>query len=683
MDPILAQLLASDPALAAQAGFGPQTPPPPVAPPADQTIDPFAGLEQGAPAPQPAPSPEASAASAAPPTGYGFPGGPLAPGQSRSHSGTDLGTVEALDKSPATKRVEKGRAGLEQGIQSNLADYQQQNTAIGERGKANALRTGELEAGRAAETAAAAQKQAAAQMAQARDLQAINDAAWQGVAQHQADFQSQLATVRAMRINPNQWYQDRDEGQKTTDAVHSAVAMYWMASGKPAMQELGKTVLGQFEKRVEQNIDAQVENLKNQQQVSEGFRMAWQLASQNAVSEVEAKARVKAMLLQSHKDALAADIGAKYDSDLARAGAEQVSISIDKGILDANQKATQEAEKGLIDIAQMKSQEYMARLRAAVDREQMAAAKDKTGGAASINALLVADPETGERRFIANDADSKKKIDAQALASKSFEDSMGELDAALRRAGGRAIGRATSLSMLMDSEDRTVAALAHRAAMEYAEVLDPGSKTSDKDYISNLARGIPVAGVLDRSTGEEGRRKVRELTVRTLRNGIRQYTTDVDPEHLPPGIPRWGAGSGPGAPESAMAGAAAAATEKPAVASPVDKAAAVFKTPKAREIDWKTVEDADRNWLVYATEGGLLDGRRARANSIAYRGGKSPNLREPGWADDMSLLSATAADTRLDEKERERARNELIRIRDLTDSENVDAAQYAQWLLNN
>jgi len=189
---------------------------------------------------------------------------------------------------------------------------------------------------------------------------------------------------------------------------------------------------------------------------------------------------------------------------------------------------------------------------------------------------------------------------------------------------------------------------------------------------------MSIAGIMHRAQGESARDQIRNFVLDNTQSFYGQYAYDIDPKSLGQfGFPSRGAQ------QQVSEGHRAAANTKPASSSAVDRAAAVFKTPGAREVEWKSVSDADRNWLVYASEGGLLEGKPARSKSVIAKDGQSPRLREPGWADDMSLLSMTAADTRLDQKERERARNELIRIRDLTDSENVDAAQYAQWLLNN
>lgn len=594
-----------------------------------------------------------------------------------------------VDQSASSQEQKRGLRGLQQANDRELQQYTADTADYRDRAAAVIEKQGDLAARRADEQAKAAQKQAAMAMDTARDMQTFTDAAWTRVQQSQADFQTQLAAVRGMRVNPTQWYTDRDTGQKVADALSSGVAMYWMASGKPAMAEIGKTILGNFDKQVQRNIDAQVENLRNQQQVSDGFLRAWQLASQNAVSEQEAKYRVHAMLLQSHKDQLAADIGAKFDSDTARAAAEQVAVELDRGIQNDLHKATAESQKVNLQIAEVAAQNWRTQQQVSVQRDQIEEARLARSAEArakrleKLESLLVVDPETKERRYLANDETSKKIIDESAVAAENLQQTLEELDAAIRASGGRAVGGAKNLYQLQDSEDRVVSALAHRVAYQYARTLDPTSRTvTDKDYEANLAKGVPIAGLLDRSTGEEARAAIRQLAIKSHRNALGVYTKDFDPDTLPEGVSRYGAR------RPSQEGAMAQATAKPPVTTRLDKAAKVFNDPSDREQAYVRPgdDDADRQWLAYASEtGAKLDGFPVRDPSLNA-------VRQPGWAPEMSDLAMIMRDPSLPQADRVHARERLLQIqklqttgdpaKDKEDPGNVDAAYFAKWLLS-
>lgn len=681
MDPILQQLLAADPVLAQQAGL-PQPPVPSVTRP--ESVDPAVAASlgdvprdpAGVPAPSVQPVPEPA------------PQGVLV-SSGQSQQAWNPARERMVDQSASSQEQKRGLRGLQQANDRELQRYTADTADYRDRAAAVIEKQGDLAARRADDEAKAAQKQAGMAMDTARDMQTFTDAAWTRVQQSQADFQTQLAAVRGMRVNPTQWYTDRDTGQKVADALSSGVAMYWMASGKPAMAEVGKTILGNFDKQVQRNIDAQVENLRNQQQVSDGFLRAWQLASQNAVSEQDAKYRVHAMLLQAHKDQLVADIGAKYDSDQARAAAEQAAVELDRSIQNDLHKSTAESQKVNLQIAEVAAQNWRTQQQVSVQRDQIEEARLARSAEArakrieKLESLLVVDPETKERRYLANDETSKKIIDESAVAAENLQQTLEELDAAIRASGGRAVGGAKNLFQLQDSEDRVVSALAHRVAYQYARTLDPTSRTvTDKDYEANLAKGVPIAGLLDRSTGEEARAAIRQLAIKSHRNALGVYTKDFDPDTLPEGVSRYGAR------RPSQEGAMAQATAKPPTTTRLDKATKVFNDPSDREQAYVRPgdDDADRQWLAYASEtGAKLDGFPVKDPSLNA-------VRQPNWAPEMSDLAMIMRDPSLPQADRVRARERLLQIqklqtfgdkaKDAEDPGNVDAAYFAKWLLS-
>lgn len=707
MDPILQQLLAADPVLAQQAGL-PQPPVPSVTrpEPVDPALAAMAASLGDVPR-DPTGLPVDQALANQPPVSTPDPGNPGAVGGAASRSsGVSVGqngwSQEKSDQilgSRDTRQAAAQTQSLGGAIGQNLNAYATGLQGTRDRGQAVIARQGELAAQRAGDEAAAAQKQAAEGMEAARGIQTLTDAAWTKVAQSQADFQAQLAAVRGMRVNPTQWYTDRDTGQKVADGLSAGVAMYWMASGKPAMAEIGKTILGNFDKQIERNINAQVENLRNQQQVSDGFLRAWQLASQNATSEVEAKARVQAMLLQAHKDQLAADIAAKYGSDTARAGFEQAAVEFDRKIQDQLYKATQEAEKNYLDIAKMETQKYLGRLQAGMEGKRLALEQAKFDAAknapresgpaalAKLGYFGVVNPETGDLSYFTDSADKQAKANEVLDNGRKLQKTLADLRAAIRDAGGaNVVGGIRSWAELKNSKDLKIAGLATVAAYQLAKTVDPqGRAVTDSDF-DNM---VPVTGILGLAAiddGTESRKQIANLLGDYTQGGVRQLAYDITPD-IRSVFQAYGMDR-PGAQKPALEGNLADVNAKAPETTRLDKATKVFNDPSDREQTYVRPGDdgADRQWLAYASEtGAKLDGFPARDPSLNA-------VRQPGWAPEMSDLAMIMRDPSLPQADRVRARERLLQIqklqttgdpaKDKEDPGNVDAAYFAKWLLS-
>lgn len=675
MDPILQQLLAADPALgqapvpSVTRGEGLGMPAPEAAPPIPPT--------------QPLPSefaadPLVSGQGPASGTGQAPPELNLPPGGSVSRSAVNFDTLNRLERRPGPA------GGLTQRAEDTRDWRMAQAEELGARQKAINAKTGELEAQKAEEVAELTKIQARRTQKVALEIQGIQDQAWQKVNQAQADYQQQLAVMRAAKIEPHRFFDDKNLNsvQNALRGSSRASAYYMIASGKPALQQVGNAMLDNLDKEVDRNINAQVENMKNGQKVSDGFQAAWQLASQNAVSEEQARLRVKGMILQSIKDAETAEVAAKYDSDLIRAGVEQGNVKIDEMIWQTAVDHDKAVQKAAEAEAELKTRLATTAMQVAVERDQLAwdkeKEKNKKGSLEDMGIFPVADPETGKYVYSAKNKEAQEKMDDLGIASANFQDTMSKLDAAIRKAGGaRIVGGAQNLAALKSSSDKEIASLATSASFLLGRIMDPNSRLSDKDR-SAAADTIGMAGIFSRSDGQEARKSVRDFTLGYTQNAYRQLGVDLNPEVLEKlGHPTQGAQ------RKVQQGAAADIGSKPPEETPTDKAAAATEKAGAKSAEWKDLEEADGAWSRYVTTQGVdkytLKNRQGLHPTTPAIVQMDSKIKEPGWAKPMSDLAFQMKDPKLDQSTRVQARTKLQAI--VKDADNLDRAYYAKYLL--
>lgn len=671
MDPILQALIAQDPTLGGSL--------PPAQPPAAPGVEEFgfdpvaAAYAQGT---QPAPGPEVPPPAPTPP--------PDLSGASSAVSGLDRGTQAYLQTGAPTSRYERNLAGLRAEEDRRGQQVTDARIDLANRQRSVTGKVGELSASRAGDLADNARKQAAEQLKMAGDIEKIHESAWQKVNESQAQYQGQLAAVRAMRIDPSGALDDKG---RIVNGLRSFVNMQLLATGKPAMVAVARAGLDSLDADIKRSVDAQVKNLDNQKDVAEGFKSLWEVASRNAVSEEQAKARVQGMILQAMKDSMAADVATKYDSDLARAAAEEASVGIDQKLLESASKDREQATKFYLDAAELATRKYTAELdastaskRLAFDREVEKAKGGKKPSLKEMGLFPVGDPETKEFRYSAKTEKGQEILDDLGSSSDAFSKSMENLESYVREAGGDLIGGTDQLGKLKDSKDKKVAALARTVSFNLAKMLNPDGKISDADAAA-AADSLSVASILTRDDGVEARDAIRNFVVDNTQSYYGQYAVDVDPkvwEQL--GYPSRGAQA------PVQVGQRAQANTQAPVTSKVAKAAAAVSTPDSRGEDWVSLEDADRQWASYVTSGGNYRGdgqeERGAMGNVFPRGVNRVKdyVRQPAWADDVSALGAFASDPRLPQAQRLEARRKLEDIK--ADGEDVDKAYYAKHILD-
>lgn len=685
-DPILDALMAADPTLG-------QAPVDPYGAGVNEFgFDPTAGQAPLDPYGAPAPAP----AHPAPPAPSQDPG---LTGAGASRSAVNMGTFDTFQAGKPASRYDRKLADIGKAVAADFEQESAQRRDLAEREKALVRDTAAIEADKATDVAGAQTKLADKQTEMVAQMQTFHDAAWQRVQQAGTDYQQSLATLRAARVDPKAYYRDMSEGERAENNVKHFLAIQMLGTGKPGFMEVGQAMLNQMDKDVQRNIDAQVENLRKDKDVAEGFRAAWQLAASTAVSEEQAKERMKGMVLQSMKDSLTAEIATKYDSDLARAAGEQAVMEIDKKILETDIKQKEAARKFWLDQAELVTRKYIADQQVSIQKDQIALEREKLDAARGPGfdeALLVADPESGELRYEAKSKEDKKIIDDIALSAQNFQRAMMELDTAVRASNGRVLGGSRSLLALKNSKDQKVAALANRILYSYSKMMDPSARAvTDRDY-ENADKSIPIMGIFSRADGLEARNAIRQLTVLETRGAFQQYTRDFDSRKLAArGLPTHGAQV------PVQQGVGAAAFEEPPVTTPLEEKAGALKSPQTRGVEQRDPGEDDRNWLTFLRD----DAPRAmkqRWFSAGYRDkwaqarGRESNvddlgeLRVPDWVGPMNDIAVMANDKRLPEEQRRRSRTELFRImrmadakeknRDVTDDD-LDRAFYAKSLL--
>jgi hypothetical protein len=140
-----------------------------------------------------------------------------------------------------------------------------------------------------------------------------------------AKYEGSLAKLEAMQIDPNRLFR--------SGAVQwsSAIAAVAAASNKPGNLALSNSLMTSITNAVANDVNGQIENMKNQKSVTEGFKTLWDMTAADSQSEAEARAKVTGAYL----GVIGSYIGAQAlqeQSQVTRAslGEAQAKIQVEK-----------------------------------------------------------------------------------------------------------------------------------------------------------------------------------------------------------------------------------------------------------------------------------------------------------------------------------------------------------------
>lgn len=335
---------------------------------------------QDSPAP-PAPPPEVVQPQAATPEGAGA---------GFSYQAFSPEKYEQIQRGPGTKldkQMATDRAQVEQSVDPLVQKLQEATNVAVEaetrRSEAEAKRIGVESEGRAA-VAKANQEFLTNEQAAAANAQAESVA-------NMAQYKASLMEYAAAKVNPSQLWESSGTGGQVAMLVTAFAHDFLGAKGiKTSGLESIKTAINN-------NINAQLENMRKKLDVAQGFKSLWEMQRLQSSSDAEARARMRGFYLNSLTNEIDAKLG-QYDSQLAlikgqAAKAELLKeqakndLIVQKHIEDSsNQRAQRRVQVYVADLSAATARvSAEATIKAAQIKAQAEADKDKVG-------RLISDP---------------------------------------------------------------------------------------------------------------------------------------------------------------------------------------------------------------------------------------------------------------------------------------------------
>lgn len=519
----------------------------PVAP-AGQTLDPYA-----APPPM---DPYAAPAPAAPPvdgtgelrpdgTGGVISGGPPQPSVTADKVG-ERGSVSTSQTAMNDERLAKNRQGYQQVMSREDAITAEEM----QRGAGQAQ--GHVAASQAAEaaTAEAAEAQAGKFDAKAegdRQLAALNERfalaneaghkEAQSVAlKYRADLEQALAEYRAADVNPNALWQSMEGVEKGATLAGAFLDGFLGAKG------IKTNAMAMFDRAVERNIAAQVENIRKKGQVAEHFKALWEMAMQEGQTEAEARQRIHAFHLAGAEKQIAAEV-AKYDSDLARAnGAAAIATLRDNlttRLNDIQDKAYNRAQHRIqqaLDtehrsqqLAIQKSQNALGwanyRENKRQFNEQMDAKKAAAAGQMpETMKLVIKNPLTGKAEAVATSDEGWKRVTEVSQFVAEYKEALDEYLRIAEEEG--AVYDGPGGKYIRGTGSAKVVAAQKNLAWKYAQALSGKTMTKSEIERSDLIQ--PLQSLLVNSNTEEIVQQTGAEVMGRWKIATNQYTRGFD-----------------------------------------------------------------------------------------------------------------------------------------------------------
>ncbi len=387
----------------------PEQPPPGESPPGGSGYGSLAGSEAQGPAPGTPTSPASGAPGPAtvpydPAAAY-VPAGldSYQTSGSTSYTGTPKAAVGEFDAN-----VKTGAAQAESDVNARAsedalrlweASLASQRAIIGDEAYAQAPSRFDVERGVAEENTRQQARLAEYQSRLIQTEQVAQAAAEKHVAQVGAEYMGQVQQFAAMRVNPGQWWANLSQGEQAGTLASVFVANFLGMRGR------NTTVMATIDRAIDQNIDAQAQNIQQAGQVAGMYKTMYDMAVSQSATAEEARARMRGLHIAQLQQDIAVELG-RYDAPLAQAKAAEARAALDtmfaKNFADLN--ATW-YDKGMTA-----KQQVIETERARLNAQQVSSAKSygqsagraepRAGGVdpriKDFNERVITDPITGE-----------------------------------------------------------------------------------------------------------------------------------------------------------------------------------------------------------------------------------------------------------------------------------------------
>jgi hypothetical protein len=261
-------------------------------------------------------------ASASPPPSTGSRGS--GSGYSYSYSGTPASARQLQDDNLAGDfaRVDANTAQEFKrlaGPQTETNRRQQQGI-ISDEDMANAPTSYEAEQAKLKATQRAQQYQADLQAQMLEDEKVASEHSKSLVAHARAQYAAQVMAYQSMQVNPGQLWHNMSGGMK----VETLAAVF--AHNFLAAKGIQTTAMDTINAAIDQNINAQIENIRKQGQVVDHFGQLYNMVSAESATDEEARVRLRGLMLAQAENMTNAYL-LKFDAPIAQAKAVETRMA--------------------------------------------------------------------------------------------------------------------------------------------------------------------------------------------------------------------------------------------------------------------------------------------------------------------------------------------------------------------
>jgi hypothetical protein len=482
-------------------------------------------------------------------------------------------------------------------------------------------------------------------------------------ADSRARYESMLAEIRGTQLDPSAIFKGPGGTGFSVGSIASAFAQGYLGA-----KGIKITAIEALNHAIDRNMDAQIANLRNKQQVASGFKDLWDMQRAESASDAEARQRVRGFILQSTKDAVAAELG-KYDSDLARAKGSEAVAAIDQELVKNLTGLYQTMDANAMQAAQQQISIWGTKVNAALTREghnieREKLAQSKKAGKDQARELAVRDRDGNVVGF-ANTKEQATALQNQIVGASNTSSKMIQLQDMMREVGPKYSGKGAKAF-----DDKDSAALRSLWTDLIGDIVK--AKTGAQATDAERAKYEKILPFEDLSLGLlKGANPAEYVSARFGVRSIDDLRTAAKAQLAPPTpeqseLYRGGAGGDLLSTERASQGIIADKRDRP-TDSPSAKLAAEVTGPEAKhDVIGDHGEDRERGKALHdeATAAGIL------LNEGKTGGDRLAEWEAPGWFDRMSRLGDLAAGGD------QGAVNQLHRLSQLPDKTQAASASY-------
>jgi hypothetical protein len=348
-----------------------------------------------------------------------------------------------------------------------------------------------------------------------------------------AQYKAAQADFAASHVDPNQLWNAAGAGGQANMMM---VAFAHDFLGAKGIQTSGLDTLRQG---IQNNINAQLENIHHKRDVAAGFKEIWEMQRAQSATDAEARQRMNGFYLQSLSHQMDATLGG-YDSELAAAKLAQAKAAIGSEMVKNDLAVRQHVETAANARASNRVHAYAAELTASTAKAEMASrekiAQITADAKGAKNApRYIFDPETNKGKWVLHPglSDKEKENASERVANlEVFNNALNELRTFDRTHKPMLDPLTGKLSRFNDEDTRRAEGL--RKQLAHTLVHANGERATDQD-IEDFEKSFPQNTFLTNGGVSKILAYTQKRNIEATRATVRQYGVDVPEKEQPNG----------------------------------------------------------------------------------------------------------------------------------------------------